>query len=330
MSGNVQAALSCGILFLMNNSLAPQRSLIWFGVSIIALMLLPIRFGAAASAITGNSACAGVSQGLTTHHTFMTSSGQPRQFNESTDRIFRSASVPDILKITKTTDYFSKGELVMYFNRDGLCMSTSLDRGASWSSPKSVSINGGVSDSAVDPSIVQLPNGKLRLYYYGPTSTNGDPAQIPGKHSIYSAKADNGLQFTRESGKRYSVKSITDPEVVKLGDTWFMYLSNGQQSFITRSRDGLHFIDTGKTWNGGGIPGAYVHDNVVDIFGCSGNSIVSARSSNGKDFSETRPVFSNDSQPVCDPSPVKLNRTTYLLFYKKVVSQNEDSTDPTK
>lgn len=218
----------------------------------------------------------------------------------------------------------------MYFNRGGLCMSVSRDHGATWSSPKSVSINGGASDGAVDPSIVQLSNGKLRLYYYGPTSTNGDPAQIPGNHSIYSAKSDNGLKFKRESGKRYSVESITDPEVVQLGDVWFMYLSNGQQSLIARSRDGLRFTDTGKTWNGGGIPGAYVHDNVVDIFGCSGNSIVSARSSNGKDFSETRTVFSNDSEQVCDPSPVKLNRSTYLLFYKKVVSEDDDSTDDTK
>lgn len=309
-----------GIILLMNVTFSQQRFSIWIGLSVICF-ILPIRLSAA-STIFGNSDCASHTIGLTTHHTFITSSDQPRQFDESTDRIFRSASVPDILKVTKTTDYFSKKDLVIYFNRSGLCMSVSHDRGVTWSAPISVTINGGASDSAVDPSIVQLNNGTLRLYYYGPTSTDGDPAQIPGKHAIYSATSDDGIHFSREAGKRYSVKSITDPEVVHLGNTWFMYLSRGSETLITRSRNGLDFTDTGKTWSGGGIPGAYVHDNVVDIFGCSGNAIVAARSSNGKDFSESRTVFSNDSQSVCDPSPVKFNRSTYLLFYKKVVSEN--------
>jgi hypothetical protein len=255
----------------------------------------------------------------------MTSASSARQFDLSTEaRIFPTASVPDIVKISKTTDDFSKGDLVMYFSRGAsLCMSRSQDKGITWSSPTAVEFSGNQANGgAVDPSIIQLANGRLRLFYYGPKNSNGDPAQIPGIHHIYSASGADGIHFTIEAGKRFSAASITDPEVIQFNGVWWMYLSHGSETLIARSATGRTFKYTGKIWSGGGIPGVYVHDGRVDIFGCSGGDIMTARSRNAKDFGTAAVALAGNGETICDPSPVRLNRSTFLLFYKMIVDNS--------
>lgn len=267
----------------------------------------------------GEVDCSDESQGLTTHHAFVSFSRRAKRFSEDNAEIFASASVPDVLKITRKTGQLRKGDLVMYFNRDVLCRSVSRDGGVTWTTPRNVAVSGLRNDGGVvDPSVVQLPSGKIRLFFYGPSESGGDPALIPGDHVIYSAISDHGLRFTVQRRRRLSAESMTDPEVVRLGDLWLLYTSQGQTTHIATSDDGQTFTDTGETWNGGGIPGAYAHDGVVDIFGCSGSSIMVARASDGIHFGESTEVF-RSSEVVCDPSPVKLSSDAYALFYKKVI-----------
>lgn len=261
--------------------------------------------------------CTNESQGLTSHYTYMTTSDRPKVFTDNNQLVFPSASVPDIMKIRTTTAYFERGDLIMYFNRGGLCRSISRDNGATWSTPENVELAGLRNEGgAVDPSAIQLRNGKIRLFFYGPSQSGMDPALLDGDHVIFSAVSEDGKQFTVQRKRRYFAPHITDPEVVRLGDLWIMYTSAGQTTHIATSTDGKTFTDTGVTWSGGGIPGAYVHKGKVDIFGCAGNDIMTARSTDGIHFSNTKVALAQAG--ACDPSPVKVGADAYLFIYKKV------------
>lgn len=266
-----------------------------------------------------NGGCSNENQGLTTHHTFVTTAGPDTAFIDNNNEIFATASVPDILKITKKTKRFHRGDLLLYFSRGGgLCLSVSEDQGSTWSTPEDVYFSvlrndGGV----VDPSAIQLRNGKIRLFFYGPASSEGDPAQISGDHVIYSAVSKGGRNFTVQSKRRFADENITDPEIVRFGDLWLLYMSQGQSTRIASSTDGKTFTDAGVTWSGGGIPGAVAHDSVVDLYGCAGSDIMTARSSDGIHFGDSSVAMSGAS--ACDPAPVKINDSTFLLIYKKVL-----------
>lgn len=263
--------------------------------------------------------CSNENQGLTTHHTFVTTADPDTAFVDNDNDIFATASVPDVLKITKKTKRFHRGDLLLYFSRGGgLCLSVSEDHGVSWSTPEDVVFNGlRNGGGVVDPSAIQLRNGKIRLFFYGPSSVGGDPAQIPGDHIMYSAVSKGGRNFTVQSKRRFADENITDPEIVRFGDLWLLYMSQGQSTRIASSTDGKTFTDTGVTWSGGGIPGAIAHDGVVDLYGCAGANIMTARSTDGIHFGESSIAMAGAN--ACDPAPVKINDSTFLLIYKKVL-----------
>ncbi|MFH1149033.1 MAG: exo-alpha-sialidase [Actinomycetota bacterium] len=100
-----------------------------------------------------------------------------------------------------------------------------------------LTIEGLPTEKAVDPSIVLLPDGRYRLYYFGVT---GSPA-MAGDHSIYSAISDDGIHFTQEKDVfRYA--GLVDPDVFWTGTDWMMYVfSIGQGTITARSADGLSF-----------------------------------------------------------------------------------------
>lgn len=254
------------------------------------------------------------------HSIYATTSTNPDSFPDSPTPITELASVPDGLRLTQTTTAGMAGDILVYFARSGLCMVRSTDNGATWSNPLAVVMTGNTTiGGPVDPSLVQLDNGQLRLYYFGSETTSGDPAQVPGDHVIYSALSDDGIHFTVENGQRFALESITDPEVLQLGSTWIMYLSQGSISLIATSIDGLNFTKANQTWNDGGIPGAYVDTkNLVHIYGCAG-SIQTATSTDGLNFSATiTPVLPvNNNSITCDPSPILLPDNSVLMIYKK-------------
>jgi hypothetical protein len=277
------------------------------------------------SAVLAQSPCSAEATGLQNHSTYVTRADTETSFSDSTTAVFNSASVPDALRLHHKISGANKNDLLMYFGRNGICESRSTDHGRTWSDPLTVTFNGlQNSGGEVDPSITQEHDGTLRLYFYGPTSSNGDPAQISGDHVIYSATSTDGVNFTVEAGQRFADTTITDPEVVKFQGQYFMYLSAGATTRITESSDGLTFTDTGDTWNSAGIPGAVAHHNTLHIYGCSGSdSIVSASSSDGLQFGSTSTVLTTTDQSVtstCDPSPIRLKNGHFVLVYKKAVS----------
>ena len=268
------------------------------------------------------------------HEVYVTSSTTPTSFPGADEATFTKASVPDAIQLQETIAGGNEGDVLAYFVRSGLCMSKSEDNGLTWSDPVSVAFanmpDGVV--GAVDPSLVQLSNGKLRLFFFGSTTSTGDPAQQAGDHVIYSATSEDGANFTLDDGERLARTQITDPEVIKLGNTWIMYLSLGSTSLIATATDGLNFTLADETWSGGGIPGAYVDtDQVVHIYGCSGG-VNTATSTDGLTFgaSTTGVIPVTAGYTTCDPSPVLFNDGTILMVYKKQADSTGEDSDGSK
>ncbi|MEM2878863.1 MAG: hypothetical protein QXG10_04915 [Candidatus Hadarchaeales archaeon] len=142
------------------------------------------------------------------------------------------ASVPDAV--------FDGENIRVYFAKWGIRVAISRD-GVNWEE-KEVNILGIPNGKgAVDPDIVLLPDGNYRMYYYENPMGGGDPAMIPGPHSIYVAVSEDGINFRRER-EVYAREWITDPDVIQMGNVWRMFVSENAGTTSAISYDnGLSF-----------------------------------------------------------------------------------------
>ncbi len=265
------------------------------------------------------------------HSVHVTFSDNPEDFSIVDEAIFDSASVPDVVKLHTDSVAGNKNDLILYFpsftefrgaGDERLAFSKSTDNGKTWSEIDYIELEGKTNVGApVDPSAVQLDDGRIRIYYFGSEMTKSDPAKQEGEHKFYSAISDDGKKFVVEEGVRFSQEGVTDPEVIQTANNWIMYISNGQQTLIAQAEDGLNFELTEYTWDGGGVPGAYVdaNDN-VHLYGCN-QGINTQVSKDGLHFNEdeayAKAMDDKGESVLCDPSPVLLDDGTVLMIYKK-------------
>ncbi len=258
-------------------------------------------------------------------NTYLTFSDDGKNWKQGA-LIRKSASVPDLIQLTKDIGKFKKGDLLIYFvdaltivgpGTEQLGIISSSDSGKTWVEQGTIKLAGKKNKgAAVDPSVVQLSDGSLRLYYFGPEITQGDPARQEGKHNVYSAKSSDGINFVVEKGIRFEDFSLTDPEVITFGDKWLMYYSVGASTKLASSTDGLNFnvvnIIGGEV---GGVPGALAVNEGIRLFGCS-NGISTAISSDGVNFRQEQTDILNIRGMVCDPAAIKLANGRYAMIYK--------------
>lgn len=163
----------------------------------------------------------------------------------------------------------------------------------------------------VDPDVIELPDGRLRMYFY-------DITQDRGEHPIYSAVSTDGLNYTLEPGVRFKLQGIFDPDVIRLKDGRYrMYLNNeGRIISATSDDEGWSFaLDPGVRVERGGVPGSVVlPDGSVRLYGCG---ITSYRSADGLQFAFEAQTNIRSGPPaiVCDPS-VTTTPNGYLMVYK--------------
>ncbi len=264
------------------------------------------------------------SAGILDHDTYISFSNDPTSFPTGT-LVTESASVPDLLICGVDSSACKKGEFLIYFvdplnemdSMEGISFIRSTDSGKTWSDREPISVIGKVNKGpAVDPSVVQLSDGTVRMYYYGPDKPFGSGPVIEGEeHLVYSATSLDGATFTADAGTRLSVENLTDPEVISFGSQWIMYYSVGMSSGVAVSDDGLLFSDKGIIpLATGGVPGALAVDDGVYMYGCK-QGITSAFSSDGITFSNlTKSILPPGTGGFCDPALAEFENEIVLVY----------------
>lgn len=231
------------------------------------------------------------------------------------------ASVPEGVQ-------FPNGRLAIYavdgsgLGGPGLVYAESKDEGNTWTCRK-VNFQG----VGADPDIVFLPDGKMRLFSiqfpFKPGQQPGPPvpSQSQEPNSVKSAVSSDGKNFRVEEGGRLQGLGFTDPDVIKVGQEWFMYISSGRTAIAARSSNGLKFEPIGKVNETGAVSGSYVFsDGKIRHYYCGQEGIESALSDTGGSVWEkeagARISNSLKYKVICDPSIVPDGTGGYLMFYK--------------
>ncbi|MBI4360260.1 exo-alpha-sialidase [Candidatus Micrarchaeota archaeon] len=243
-------------------------------------------------------------------------------------RVAEQASVPGLLRLEKPAGAFEPGGLLIYYvdfsqfitpGSENIRVLYSSDQGKTWTDQGVVAITGKQNaGAAVDPGIVQLEDGRIRLYFFGSEVTTGDPARAEGKHKVYSAVSTDGISFAAEPGTRFEDEGLTDPDVIEHNGQWLMYYSVGQATELAVSDDGLTFTARSITGgNLGGVPSAISTPDGVRLFAC-GMGIQTAFAPDATTFTkEQGDIFQGQVRGVvCDPDVVRLSDGSYAMTYK--------------
>jgi len=138
-----------------------------------------------------------------------------------------------------------------------------------------------------DPVVVQLADGRYRLYF---TSSTRDSNARP---AIYSAVSSDARNYVFESGARFAPSSGTvDASVVLFRGSWHLFSHNQQantgRGFHATSTDGLRFdqqadvdVGSGRQW----IGNALEIDGRLRYYGSGRDGVWSAVSTDGANWS---------------------------------------------
>ena len=259
--------------------------------------------------------------------------------------IAEHGSVPDLTRLDQAVGDVPAGALLSYFVDsspviEGLdeqvSFIVSLDDGETWSDRIVTEIDENY--LPVDPSVIQLDDGRLRMHFFDFSSTRGGGA---GKtHVFYSAISEDGIHFEIEGASLSSEALMTDPEVIAFNGKWFMYFAmhegEDRGMWVATSGDGIVFENPVKIPEIMGIPGAMVVGGQVQLYGCDGG-IVMTTSNDGIHFEELpattvtdemgpggkyvldTPALFQSEQFFCDPSPALLSDGSIGLVLKTIV-----------
>jgi len=248
------------------------------------------------------------------HDVYTASSSDGLKFSSTGNKIAEHASVPDAIRLPS-------GQLVFYavdgaqHSKSGVLMGVSSDNGKTWELG-SMQL-GGASGGIADPQITITDNGQLRLYYLvfpGPPTPGQPPASV---NTVDSSTSADGINFTKESGDRFEYAQITDPDVIKIGSTWFMYAAQGQKQIYATSSDGLSFSYKGVARQQGSVSKTVaISGDKFRQFYCD-KGISSSTTSDGISWSDEGVNLAAPADKIiCDPSPLQLDDGSWLMIYK--------------
>lgn len=229
---------------------------------------------------------------------------------------------------------------VRLYHCSGDTISSSISQdGLAFTKEPGIRISSGTGSELVvcDPTIVDLPDGRVRMYYKGADSMNPGPGQ--SVHKIFSAISSDGLTFQRE-GLRIDSETNGDngwasvPDAVMLPDgrvRLYYVTAGGMEHGIGSaiSSDGLNFTKEPGLRVPSLVDPALVKigdkyvlfaASIDERFGGLPKGIYYAQSSDGITFGEPVIVFQENN--VYDPTVLKIDDNTIRVFYGKVVPPN--------
>ena len=228
------------------------------------------------------------------------------------------------------------GKVRLYYCGNGGIFSAISQDGLTFTKEQGVRVDagGGFELIVCDPTIVDLPDGKMRMYYKGASSMNPGPGQ--SIHKIFSAISSDGLTFQKE-GLRIDSETNGDngwasvPDAIALPDgrvriyyVTAAKMEHGIGSAI--SSDGLTFTKESGLRVANLVDPALVKigsryllfaASIDERFAKIPKGIYYLESSDGLEFGEPVAVFQEDN--VYDPSVLKIDDSTVRVFYGKVV-----------
>lgn len=274
---------------------------------------------------------------LSKHTTYFATSEDGITWNLRKKPIAHYASVPDLVVVQTQLGPFPEGTLLTYFvdgtqDHDaedlGLGLVYSLNGGETWSDRLYTSMEGAPENSVVvDPSLVVLPDGTVRLYYYDfPNSPfmpgfEGVSAQA---NEFHTATSIDGVHFVYE-GLVYSTSNIvTDPDLISFQGAWYMYfMSHSDGSMVVSVSENPQSFSTTQMIDDKGIPGAVVADDEVWIFSCGQDALTRLVSQDGVSFVLVDDTVVSVSPGIhCDPSPIRLLDGSYAMVFKHIRAQD--------
>lgn len=255
--------------------------------------------------------------GMTGHNTYISFSDDLLDFPEGS-LVIKNASVPDVLvKDDEIWVYFVDTETA-HQGGSNISAVYSSDSGETWSTKVSINIDGVDEDiEPVDPSLVLLEDGRIRMYYYD--FPYGGVKQDTS--DFYAATSEDGLNFVVDQMVLSVNSGHTDPDVVYRDNEWFLYyVETGDVNGgigVAVSDDGLNFenVDYVDALDLKSIPTAIVLENGdIRLYSCLDSSGVSK---DGIHFSTDHLSKFVDGKGACDPS-IDEFKDGYVLVYKKI------------
>lgn len=241
--------------------------------------------------------------------------------NDSDEPILEHASVPSAI-------VRDDGSIVVYVvdasnGPDTFGCTVSSDNGVTFENGNCTIQNLTV-NRTVDFSIVQLEDGRYRLYFFGSNGFTGDPGSGEGDHDIYSAISDDGITFTQEA-KVFSYEGLVDPDVFWNGSEWVMQVHSltVNKTVVATSTDGTSF-----TYRGTLVPERYgvtkpvlLADETFRMYAFKQGEQTSFYSMTSEDgFTWTMEggirLEAPNGYEITDPFVVELHDQTYKMFYK--------------
>jgi hypothetical protein len=220
--------------------------------------------------------------------------------------------------IPATASIQSGGRIIVYGidgagrAASGYVMATTDNNGRFWRRG-SLRISSPINSIFKDIDAVNTSNINIRLFYLGATSgTKDHPIQ-----NIYSAISHDGINFTEESGIRYSDTDISNPDVLFYDGLWTMHLKKNDQIITTVSDDGNTFtMDSILHDANDPIRSVGINSKESRIFYCYEG--IRTAASDGFSWEDEEGVkFSPDLPSGCPIAPIKTS-SQWMLFYPKL------------
>jgi hypothetical protein len=217
---------------------------------------------------------------------------------------------------------YKKGVIYVYYVNvakdcypEQLGLIKSANKGKTWTKEKILIVKGLGSKVIADPAPFLLPDGRIRLYYFD-ISQRPNPNNSNQKSNVYSVISKDGMNFVQEKGVRFSSNAVFDPDVVKVGKVWRIYVGDiqGNRVIYGISSNGMNFIEKGVAFNGGAVPDVFYKNGEFYLFTAG---IQIARSKNGKLFQNSERFFNSRMGNItADPSVIEIGKGDYMMIYK--------------